>query len=171
MIRILLAAPLLIFATSAHADPRTEPYAHKDGRFSAKFPGSPKELTQTVKSPIGELKVFTATFATSDSNVFMVSYTDFPEAATKPDNRATLFDGVREGLKGMDGKVLAEKDVEIGPNKWPGREFEIEKGKQRLKYKVILRDNRLYQVAAIGTAGFVMGKETAAFFESFELTK
>ena len=53
----------------------------------------------------------------------------------------------------------------------PGREFVVDKGKQRVRYRVVLRDARLYQVAAIGTADFATGKDATQFFESFELTK
>ena len=40
-----------------------------------------------------------------------------------------------------------------------------------MKFRVVLRDGRLYQVAVIGTASFVKGKDARAFLESFELVK
>lgn len=166
-----VAAAIVLIAAPVGAQPKGEPFAPKDGRFSVRFPGMPKELTQTAKSPIGDLKVFTATYANSDGNAFMVSYTDFPEGAAKSENRGTLFDGVREGLKGKDGKLLDEKEVEVGPDKLPGRDIVIEKDKKRMKFRVVLRDSRLYQVAAIGTTSFVNGKDATAFLASFELTK
>src|SRR5262249_37297534 len=81
-----------------------EANATKDGKFSLRFPSKPKETTQTTKTDLGELSVFTATYATSDSNAYMVSYTDFPPEAAKPENRTTLFDGMRDELKGEGGK-------------------------------------------------------------------
>ena len=39
------------------------------GQFSVRFPGKPKENTQTTKTPIGDLEVYTATYATSDGRV------------------------------------------------------------------------------------------------------
>jgi hypothetical protein len=171
MIRPWLAAPILLVTALANGQQPDDKYAPKDGRYAVRFPGKPKELIQNTKSPIGELKIVTATYALADGSVYMVSYTDFPEGATKPDNRKMLFDGVRDGLKGKDAKVLSEKDVEVGADKLPARDIEIEKGKQRMKFRVILRDSRLYQVAAIGAVAFVTGKDAAAFFESFELTK
>ena len=62
------------------------------------------------------MKVSTATYATSDGNVFMVSYTDFPAGTAKADMSAAFFDGVRRGLAGKDGKLLGEKDIQIGPD-------------------------------------------------------
>jgi hypothetical protein len=161
---LILAAPVL-------AQGRGEKFEPKDGRFSVRFPGRPKESTQITKSAIGELSVVTATYATSDGNAFMVSYTDFPEGAAKPEVSSKLFDGVRDGLKGKGGTVIGESDVTIGADKHPGRDIEIEKDKKRMKFRVALRDGRLYQVAVIGTASFVKGRDARTFLESFELTK
>lgn len=164
---LILAAPLCA------KQKKGEEYAPMDGRFSVRFPGKPKEKSDTAKSAIGDLKVFSATYATSDGSAYMVSYTDFPEAAAKPENRSTMYDGVREGLKGKDGNVLSETAVEIGPDKLPGRDIEIEnkKDKKRMKFRVVLVDNRLFQVAAIGTANFATGKDAEAFLKSFEIKK
>ena len=147
-------------------------YSPKDGNFSVRFPGKPKESTQATKTDLGTLNVFTATYASSDGSTYMVSYTDFPAEAARPENRDALYDGMRDELK-KDGKVLTAKDKEIGAKKLPGREIDIEreKGKQRLRFRVVLHDNRLYQVAVIGTARFVEGKDATGFLESFEVTK
>ena len=75
-------------------------YEPKDGGFKIRFPGKPKETSQTAKSQVGDLKVSTATYATSDGNVFMVSYTDFPAGTAKADISATFFDGVRRRARG-----------------------------------------------------------------------
>lgn len=158
----LLAAPLT-------AQSAGDPFQSKDGKFAVKFPGKPRETTQKPASPIGDLKVYTATFATNEGHVFLTSYTDFPAGATKPENRGSLYDGVRDGLQGKDGKVVMEKEIEVGDAKLPGREFVVDKGKQQAKVRVVLRDNRLYQVAVHGPGEFVTGKEAAAFLDSFQL--
>lgn len=149
-----------------------EAYTSADGQFKARFPGKPKVTPQTTKSALGDLKVTVATYATADANVFLVSYTDFPVAATKPENRKTLFDGVRDGVKAK-GELVAEKDTEFGPDKLPAREVTVDrdKGKQRIKLRAVLRENRLYQMAVIGTPDFVNGKDATAFLDSLELTK
>jgi len=162
-VAVLLSAALLTHAA--------DPYSPKDGRFSVKFPGEPKESTQKTKTPLGELKVFSATWANADGNAFLVSYTDFPAGTAGAADRGTLYDGARDALKAKDGKGLSEKDVEVGSGKLAGRDVEIEKGKQRMRFRFVVRDDRLYQVAVVGTASFVEGKDAAAFLASFELTK
>lgn len=169
---LALVGALLFLAGGLRAQPPAEPFASADGRYVAKFPGKPKVSPQTAKSALGDLTVTVATYATADGNVYMVSYTDFPAAATKPENHKVLFDGVRDAIKGK-GEVKDEKDVEFGPDKLPGRELVVDKdkGKQRIKYRAVLRDNRLYQVAVVGTPDFANGKDAAAFLDSFTPTK
>jgi hypothetical protein len=167
------AAPLAFLIVVVAAFPAgAADYSSAEGKFTAKFPGAPKVTTQTARSPLGDLKVTVATFATADGNVFMVSYTDFPAEAVKPENLDTFFDGVSTGLKGKEGKVVGEeKKIEFGPDKLPGRELVVDKGKQRVRFRAVLRDARLYQVAVIGSADFVSGKDATAFMDSFNVTK
>ena len=150
-----------------------EAYTSTEGKYSVKFPGEPKVSTKKTRSDLGELKITIATYAMADGNAYMVSHTDFPAAATRPENRGTLYDGVRDGIKGRDGKVVSEKEIEFGPDKLPGREVVVDKGKgkQRVKFRVILRDDRLYQVLVTGTTEFAGGKDATRFLESLELTK
>ena len=174
MKRSLVVAALFLGLTAAlSGQAPVEPYSPKDGNFTVRFPGKPKESTGSTKTPLGDLSVFTATYATSDGNIFMISYTDFPPEAAKADARDTLYDGVRDELKGKDGKVLADKAKDIGPKKLAGRDIDIErdKGKQRLRFRVVLHDGRLFQAAVIGTPKFVESKDAAAFLDSFEVTK
>ena len=70
-----------------------------------------------------------------------------------------------------DGAVLAEKDVEIGPDKLPGRDLDIQKGKERVRVRLVLRGDRLYHVAVVGSPAFVSSRDAAKFLDSFELTK
>jgi hypothetical protein len=163
----------LSIAVAVCAQNPPEAYSPKDGNFSVRFPGKPKETTQTTKTDLGTLNVFTATYATSDGSVYMVSYTVFPAEAAKPETREALYDGVRDELKGKDGKVLATKDKEIGAKKLSGQEIDVERdsGKLRLRFRVVLHDNRLFQVAVIGTKKFVEGKDATGFLDSFELIK
>lgn len=167
--RPALVVALLALASGAGAQPK-DGYKSAEGRFAAKFPGEPKTVTKTEKTAVGELKVAATTFATADNHIFIVTYTDFPAGATKPENRGALFDSVREAIRTKDGRLVgAEKEFEFGPDKLPAREFTVDKGKQRTRYRVLLNGSRLYQQGAIGTAEFVGGKDATAFFDSFEL--
>ncbi|MBP3958791.1 hypothetical protein J8F10_26395 [Gemmata sp. G18] len=170
---VYFGVAFLVCSASLAAQPQKDAYTSTEGKYAIKFPNRPKTSHQIAKSALGDLDVNVATYATGDANVFMVSYTDYPAAATKPENRKTLFDGIQDGIKGSKGEIVSEKAIEFGPEKLPGRELVVDrdKGKQRIKFRAVLRDNRLYQIAVIGTAEFVSGKDATAFFESLELTK
>jgi hypothetical protein len=160
---------LVVVVGFATAQPE---YTSSEGKYTVRFPDTPKVTSQTAKTAVGDLPLNIATYATKEGNAYMVSFTDFPATATKPENLGTLFEGIRDGAKGKDGKVAGDvKEITHGPDKLPGREFIIEKGMQRIKYRAILRDSRVYQIAALGTPEFVGGKEATAFLDSFQITK
>jgi hypothetical protein len=154
---------------SLFGQPPIEPHAPKDGKYAARFPGKPKDTTQTVKTEIGSLKVNVALYANADGNASWVSYTDYPSEAIKANVRSKLIDGARDALKGVDGKVVTEKDIEFGSPKLPGREVVIDRGKQQVRVRFLIRDARLFQVGVLGPGEFVTGKDATAFLDSFEV--
>lgn len=169
-----LAVGMVLVAVAAVGVAQQPEYVATDGKYKVRFPspGQPKLRTEVTKSAVGDLTVHIATFANSDGSVWMVSYTDFPDAATKPENHKSLLDGIRDGAKGRDGKLSGEeKTIEHGADKLPGREFVVEKGKQRVRMRAIVSGNRVYQVALIGTEAFVTNKDGTAFLDSFSITK
>ena len=161
--RILASLVLLLLPIAANADELVQP---KGGNFSIRFPAKPKDNTQSAKTDLGTLKVYTATYALPDGGIYLVSFTEFPAEAVKPDLRGTLYDGVVKGLKGKDGKIVSEKEIEIGKEK--GREVLINKGKQHTRFRVVVKDARLIQIALVGSLEFVSSKEATAFLDSFE---
>jgi hypothetical protein len=163
---------LVLFAvTVSHAQPEGVDVSPTGGRFKVRFPGKPEEKSQKAKTPLGELTVYTATFATAEGGVYLVSHVDYPAPAGAPVEHETLLNGARDGLKGKDGKVVTEAPVPHAPDKAAGREVVIDKGKVQLRYRLFVRDNRLYQVGTVGTGGFVTGKAATEFLDSFELVK
>ncbi len=171
MTRSLLVLALLFTLAAPSLGQNPSDYASKDGQFTVRFPGKPRETNQKVKSDLGELRVFVATYARADGSGFMASFTDFPGEGARAENRTRLYDGARDGMKGSDGKVISEKDIEVGPDKLPGREVELKMGKQRIRARFVLRDGRLYQVATLGSAEFVKSEQATSFTDSFQLTK
>jgi hypothetical protein len=163
---VVVGLALFAFAGAADAQLR-KLHVSADGKYSVKFPGGPQLADKTAKSATGELTVHIATYALNDGNTYMVSYLDYPNAVD-PKNYAKFFDAIRDEVKG-DGKLI--KDETIGKEKWAAREFTVEKNRQRIRLRVVLRENRLYQIAVIGTVDFVASKGANDFIESLDLTK
>jgi hypothetical protein len=181
VISISLAACVLLPLTGEQQVLRTsgEEYSPPGGNFTIRFPGMPKESEQTTESAIGKVNVFTATYATSEGNVYMVSYSDLPEGAAKKDKLKSLFEGVREGALGKEKdniEVTEDKEFKFGPDDLSAfrlsfkKELKKEKTSLYTKLRVIVRDNRLYQIAVVGTSKFVE-KEGKAFLDSFAVVK
>jgi hypothetical protein len=122
-----------------------------------------------VKTEIGDLKVTTALFATAEGNANWVSYTDYPPDAIKPAVSGSLIDAARDALKGPDGKVVSEKEITFGEKKLPGREVVLDRGKQQIRCRFLVREPRLYQLGVMGPGEFVTGKQATAFLDSFEV--
>jgi hypothetical protein len=169
--RAASAALLLLLTLAAHAQPPGVEVSPSGGRFKVRFPARPKETTQKAKTPIGELTLYTATFATPEGSVLFLSHTDYPPDAAKPADHPTLLAGAREGLVGKDGKLVSEATLALGADKLPGREFVVDKGKVQLRVRMFIRDSRLFQAGAVGTGAFVTGKDASDFLDSFELVK
>jgi hypothetical protein len=167
--RILLAGLVVALGlVPAAAQPGGEVYAPRNGKFAVKFPGKPKETSQTVKTELGSLRLVTATYADADGHTWWVTYTDYPSAATAPGVRKTLLDNARDGLAGRDGKLVEEKELDEKPGKLPGREVVLDRGKESIRCRLMVKDNRLFQVGLLGPGEFVTGKTATAFLDSFE---
>lgn len=167
---VVAGVVLVALVVGARAQPRGE-YVSDAGAYKVRFPNTPKVTSPTTKTAVGELKVTIATYANADGSVYLVSHTDYPATATKPENHATLLDGVRDGMKAGGTLVGNELAFAFGPDKLPAREFVLDKNKQRVKVRLILNSGRLYQLAAVGTDKFVTGKDVTLFLDSFEITK
>src|SRR5688572_3305941 len=106
---------ILLTAAAAQAQPEGVDVSPKGGQFKVRFPGKPEEKSQKTKTPLGELTVYTATFATPDGSIYLVSHVDYPAAAGTPAEHETLLNGARDGLKGKDGKVVSDVAVPHAP--------------------------------------------------------
>ncbi|HEX4608011.1 MAG TPA: hypothetical protein VH092_07385 [Urbifossiella sp.] len=162
---------LVLAAAAAGAQPDGVEINPAGGRFKIRFPAQPREKTQKASTPIGELTIYAATYATPEGNVLLVSQTDYPADAAKPADHPTLLAGAGEALVAKDGKKVSDTAVTFGPDKTAGREVVVDKGKVQLRFRMLIRDNRLYQIGAVGTGAFVTGKGTTEFLDSFELVK
>jgi len=165
----MFRAVALVVALSAAAHADDKPSASNDGKFTAKFPGTPKEQTQEAAG------VTLRMFALEEkAGAYMVAYADMPipgnETAKETEAR---LDGSRDGMvKNMGGKLTEEKKATLG--KHPSREIfadlpALPDGKVRAR--VFIVGTRLYQVMVVGTKEFFEAKGAVAFLDSLELAK
>lgn len=161
-----LSLPMMMGAAQAGVPEGWKEVSSKDGKFKAAMPAEPMEKKQVVKTATGQLTVKLLVAEGRDEAVFVVSYTDYPEAALKKGAVEKRLDQARDGaVSSSGGKLNTEQAIKI--NNHPGRHLTIEKdGKIIARMRIYLVNRRLYQVMVLGGAP---NKDVSSFLSSFEL--
>ena len=164
--RSLAVLAVLLAVGLTHADSRkSKPVtvSPAGSGFTAVFPAKPSDSEKELASAAGSLTVRTHRVTYNDV-VYAVTVTEYPEAfADLPVEK--ILDGVRDGMKGSDGKVFEEK-IEL--DGVAGRWLRIEAGKKNaIRVKVFLNQRKLYQVMVSGPLAGVGGKDADDFLASF----
>lgn len=178
MVRVTISLALVtLLGVAWHASAQTKEapvkeYISDKGKFKTVLPGKPsltsKDLSigrDGVTVPVTTERVETATRA-----ILSVSYADYPESFREVPPKAIL-DGVRDGLKGSDGKISDETEIRFGPGKHPGRELRIVAGKNVIRVRIVLVGTRLYEVMITGSKDAVSSSSAEAFWNGFEVLR
>jgi hypothetical protein len=168
--RMLAVLGLATILGAAAAQVEFKQYASTDGRFKVQFPGPVK--TETVEVPSGKekLKITIDTVELRGGTAFMVTYVDAPpEVANSP--AGPRIDKVRDANKGERGKVLEDKRIELGMEKYPARDVLIQTPAGFLRNRIVIAGARLYQVMIRGEKDVVTSTSADKFLASFEVTK
>lgn len=167
-----LAAGLALAAARAGDPPKVEyqQFASSAGRYKVLFPGPVRTETAEVKTAAGAQSLTLDSVSLPDETLFVVSYIDTPADAARAEPGPRL-DKIRDAIRGSDGKLLSEKDVSVGLEKFPGRDLLVEKPGTFIRARVVLGERRLYQLMIQGSKGFVTSATADRFFDSFEATR
>lgn len=165
---VALGALLALVASAAGQD--FKQYASGAGRYKAQFPGDVKSETTDLMAGKDTLKLTLDSVELKGDTTFMVSYVDASdEVAKKP--AGPRLDKVRDGNKGASGKVLEDKSIEFGAEKFPARDLLIESPGGYVRNRAVIAGNRLYQVMVQGSKDVVTSPSADKFINSFEITK
>ncbi len=147
-----------------------KPYTSPTGRYKVLFPGEVKTDTTDIKAGKDRLKLTLEVVELKGDTVFLVSFVDATDEGVKMPASERL-DKTRDGNKGATGKVVTEKDVLVGPEKYPGRDILLETPGGYIRNRAVIAGNRLYQVMIQGTKEVVTSPSADKFIASFEITK
>jgi hypothetical protein len=171
---ITLVAFAVVPPAAAQRADRLKPFVSRAGKFRVKFSKEPRTETKELSLGAGGRAVPVTTERVNESRdtVFAVTFADYPESYREvPLN--TVLDGVRRGLKGIDGTI--EKDEEVvlgeGPDRLFGREIWVKAGRRAVRARVFLKGTRLYQVMVTGYRESLRDRDVSGFLNSFELVK
>jgi hypothetical protein len=158
---MLLAAATLLLPLVGCNKVDFKEFSSSEGKFTILMPADPEKKTQTV---MGMTVVMYG--KNVNKGAYAVGYADIPAG------RPISLPGAVQGIAGShDGKVLSENDYTIEGS--TGKEFEIETGKPKgyVSGRVILINNRFYQMFAMGTNARLASSDVQKFLNSFKLTK
>ncbi|MCX8138834.1 MAG: hypothetical protein N3E46_04045 [Gemmataceae bacterium] len=153
--------------------PEFLPFASGTGRYKTIFPGPVK--TEEVEIPGNgktgdKIKVVIDSVELRGGTLFLVSYADAPpEVAQQP--TASRMDKVRDAVKGPRGKILEEKELTIGYEKYPARDLLIETPEGFLRHRIVIAGARLYQISVRGSREVVTSPSADHFIQAFEVTR
>jgi hypothetical protein len=161
---------LVAILGGAAAQPEFKQYASTDGRYKVMFPGPVKTDMVDVPADKGEVTVTIDSVELRGGTAFLVTYVDAPEEVAKKPAGPRL-DKVRDANKGDKGKVLVDKDLTVGMEKYPARDVLIETPDGCLRNRIVIAGPRLYQVMIRGEKDVVTSPSADRFLASFEVTK
>lgn len=167
---MLIAVAALVTEANAVAAQDFKPYTSAAGRYKALFPGEVKSETSDIEAGKDTLKLTIEAVELKGDTIFLVSFIDAADEVAKQPAGPRL-DKVRDGNKGESGKVIEDKAITFGTEKYPGRDLLIEMPDGYIRNRVIIANNRLYQVMIHGTKEVVTSPSADKFITSFEITK
>ncbi len=146
-----------------------------DGRFKVISPEPFTEKIDTVKTAIGQLVYHTYGLAPqrddTENEVYMVSYTDYPEGVVHPDSIALINELFEEtqnaAVSSVRGELMfSQEGIE---NYLPYRYWRIDylNGNASIRTKAFVAVDRFYLVQTVTRRKYGMNHSTDRFIDSF----
>jgi hypothetical protein len=170
MPRILLSCGLVLALALPAVAEENKDYTSKAGKFSAAFPGKPKEQEVTAAGATGQSVTLEA-----KGGAYTVTYVDLPDAAADalktPEAIELVLGATRDAaVTQMKGKVIDDDKIKLDGN--VGRDFKVElPEKKMMRNRMFIVGKRLYQVMVVGSKEFVEADASEKFLKTFKLTK
>ncbi len=142
---ILTISLLLPFQTADRLLQDWTEFSPEGARFAVKMPGVPKENTQSIDTPSGNVKI-TLYGIESDGTAFMVMVSELPPDTLKKNVKELLDEARDKGVQNSRGTLREEKEIEL--NGFPGREMVLDLPESRMRGGGIYR-GRIYLVGRL----------------------
>ena len=150
------------------SDAPKEKYKSADGKFAIHFAGEPTKTTENVPTEVGNISVTMFMYEKSPKEVYIVGYSDYPSELIALSNPNDLLKGAQEGVvNNIAGQVQDEKSSDFSGH--AALDFRSEGSGFTLAYKLVLVDNRLYQIGIMKEGVEIPDSEVTDFIGSFEL--
>jgi hypothetical protein len=140
-------------------------YVSEGGKYKINYKAKPKE--EEPKAVEGNIDMY-ITMLEQGTIVYMTAYADFPPDKLKKAKTKELLDASKGG-------IVEKFQATITDEKWSkfqgfeSVDFTASGPQFSTSYKLILADNRLYQIGILQTGGPVSQAETDGFIGTFEI--
>lgn len=161
-----------IAQSKSKRDKEPQWHQHESETFGYKaiFPGKPKDVAKRVDSKVGELLISTWSYEAKDL-LYAITATKYPEKMKAADPKL-VFLAAKDALSANGGKILSDDAISEpeGKNSYAS-EIVVEFGRNHVRTRILLANNRLYQISVTGSKSKLEGKTVEEFIRSFEMTK
>jgi hypothetical protein len=150
-------------------------FTPKDGGFTVRLPGTPKEESQKVPTALGELDLHMASYEAPGQNVYVaVSWNALPQLAVEVGETEKMLDGGAAGMLSNAGLTPEAPAAAIALGDHPGRDVRgkgvVEGISVAMRGRAYVVHDRLFQIVVLTMAGTDYAAETEKVFASFALT-
>ena len=171
MKRYLVIPAILVLAGLFSFVPATtwQKYTSTEGRYSISFPGKPEESSDTDKSEDGTpFKIHFATYAPSDSEVFMTGWIDMTKFYPKDGSLKQMLENSRDGAtKSMQASKVETTAINLGDK--PYIEFTFVSEQFTGKDRIYLINKFQYSIITIFSLSTGIPPVADQFIASFKL--
>jgi hypothetical protein len=175
MKRLAATFALLMCGSTAIAQPPTwKTFLSKDGQFSVLLPARPVFALQKGNATADLLINSTHTYLSNDASDagYLVSYNDYPAEWFRNRGEAVL-NTLHENAKiSLGGKLLSEAKITLdGSPGWEIVNSDVGNKREIARTRIVLANNRTYQVSFVGPRSMAFSAETNAFLASLKIIK
>lgn len=172
-IKIPVSSALPIETIKDKKEPTVErvPFVNREGGFSIQFPDKPTKHQRNKESEIGSLQLTQFIYNKDDTNIWLVSYTNYPSKMIQLGNTTQLLKGIKyKVLDDLRATVNTEASVKLN-DKYKGLTFSAHAKRKNLDfiYHIYLVKNRLYQISMYSSLGPIPSQDSLDFMGSFKL--
>lgn len=148
-------------------------FTSEDGNYEIKFAGTPTPTDDVIQSVIGEIGFHMDMYEKSLTEAEAVSYNDYPSAIVEEGDPVQMLEDALGGATtnmGLDVQDMKEAGTFQG---YPCLDY---KGYSTLSnyhvtYKLVMKDNRLYQVMMMRDGSYASEADVERFLGSFKINE
>lgn len=168
----LLATLVIAGCSSDKKTDESGAFVSADGEFSVAFPAEPVESVEKLETEVGTVDTYMFIHEEGDSAVYIASYVDYPEELVAEGDEENMLEGAKNGqLSSLGASPVVEKAEDITVDGYPGLFIKAYGDGLYSISKIVLADERLYQIMVMSTEDYVAQESEDEFLGSFKITK